>query len=74
LIESSGVFSKKEMDEVLELGYLNALFLMGRSIGIIGHVLDQKRLQQRLYRHPLDDILYLSPPAPSPSKKKRKKR
>ena len=26
-----------------------------------GHYLDQKRLKQGLYRHPWDDISYLSP-------------
>ena len=32
--------------------YLNALFVVARSIGLVGHALDQKRLQQPLYRHP----------------------
>jgi ATP citrate (pro-S)-lyase len=42
----------QEADEVVEIGYLNALFVVARSIGLIGHALDQKRLQQPLYRHP----------------------
>ncbi len=52
-------FSEKEVRELMESGFFNALFALGRSIGIIGHVLDQKRLKTRLYRHPWDDILYL---------------
>jgi ATP citrate (pro-S)-lyase len=35
---------------------LNGLFVLGRSIGFIGHHLDQKRLRAPLYRHPADDI------------------
>ena len=60
LLKSSGRFTQKEMDEVVELGYLNALFLLGRTIGLIGHTLDQKRLKQGLYRQSIDDICYLS--------------
>ncbi|KAJ2036300.1 ATP citrate lyase subunit 1, partial [Coemansia sp. RSA 2337] len=43
------------------IGTLNGLFVLGRSIGFIGHYLDQKRLKQGLYRHPWDDISYLNP-------------
>jgi ATP citrate (pro-S)-lyase len=39
---------------------LNGLFVLGRSIGFIGHYLDQKRLKQPLYRHPWDDISYIN--------------
>ncbi len=35
--------------------------MLGRSIGFIGHYLDQKRLKQGLYRHPWDDISYMIP-------------
>jgi ATP citrate (pro-S)-lyase len=43
---------------VIELGALNALFVLARSIGIIGHIIDQRRMKQPLYRHPWDDVLY----------------
>lgn len=59
LLASSGAFSKKEADEIVEIGYLNALFVVARSIGLIGHALDQKRLGQGLYRHPWEDVLYM---------------
>jgi len=58
---SCGAFSKAEIDEVVRLGYLNGLFALGRSIGLIGHILDQKRLGSRLYRHPAEDIAYIMP-------------
>ena len=40
----------------VQIGVLNGLFVLGRSIGFIGHHLDQKRLRAPLYRHPADDI------------------
>jgi len=63
LMSSCGAFSKEEIDEIVRLGYLNGLFALGRSIGLIGHILDQKRLGARLYRHPTDDIAYMMPSA-----------
>ncbi|MCX6670258.1 MAG: ATP citrate synthase [Methanothrix sp.] len=63
LMSSCGSFSKAEIDEIVRLGYLNGLFALGRSIGLIGHILDQKRLGARLYRHPTDDIAYMMPSA-----------
>lgn len=57
-------FSKEEIDSIVEIGYLNGLFAVARSIGLIGHILDQKRLKQELYRHPQDDILFLAERSP----------
>lgn len=61
MMESSGQFSKDDIDDALESGFFNGLFALGRSIGLIGHAMDQKRLKQRLYRHPWDDILFRLP-------------
>ena len=61
LMGSCGAFTQAEIDEVVKLGYLNGLFALGRSIGLIGHILDQKRLGARLYRHPAEDIAYMMP-------------
>ncbi|KAL3915222.1 MAG: hypothetical protein SGILL_005749, partial [Bacillariaceae sp.] len=60
MLRSCGAFTKVEADEQIENGCLNGLFVLGRSIGFIGHFLDQKRLKQGLYRHPWDDISYLT--------------
>lgn len=65
LLRHSGAFSREEADEYARIGTLNGLFVLGRSIGFIGHYLDQKRLKQGLYRHPWDDISYLNPAAVS---------
>ncbi|KAG0146254.1 hypothetical protein CROQUDRAFT_133224 [Cronartium quercuum f. sp. fusiforme G11] len=56
LLRNSGAFSREEADEYMEIGTLNALFVLGRSIGFIGHHIDQKRLKQGLYRAEQSDI------------------
>lgn len=60
MMRSCGAFKDEEADEIIRNGCLNGLFVLGRSIGFIGHYLDQKRLKQGLYRHPWDDISYLN--------------
>ncbi|OWA50935.1 ATP-citrate synthase [Hypsibius exemplaris] len=61
LFRSSGCFTREEADEYIEIGVLNGIFVLGRSMGFIGHYLDQRRLKQGLYRHPWDDISYVMP-------------
>jgi ATP citrate (pro-S)-lyase len=58
LFSSSGCFTEREAAVNLDSGVLNGLFILARSIGLIGHALDQKRLQQPLYRHPWEAVLY----------------
>lgn len=60
MLMSSGCFTKEEIDSIIDMGCLNALFVIGRSIGIFGHVFDQKRLKQPLYRTPYDEIAYMT--------------
>ncbi|KAI9731404.1 MAG: citrate synthase [Cirrosporium novae-zelandiae] len=61
LLRNCGAFSPEEAEDYLNMGVLNGLFVLGRSIGLIAHYLDQKRLRTGLYRHPWDDITYLLP-------------
>ncbi|XP_011620233.1 ATP-citrate synthase isoform X1 [Takifugu rubripes] len=61
LLRTCGGFTRDEADEFVEIGALNGVFVLGRSMGFIGHYLDQKRLKQGLYRHPWDDISYVLP-------------
>ncbi|KAH9531432.1 hypothetical protein CY35_19G037900 [Sphagnum magellanicum] len=58
LLSSCAMFTQQEIDEIIDIGYLNGLFVLARSIGLIGHTFDQKRLKQPLYRHPWEDVLY----------------
>ncbi len=57
-------YTKEEVKEFVSLGTLNALFVLGRSIGFMGHIMDQKRMKTGLYRHPWDDIAYMMPDKP----------
>jgi len=61
LMKNTGMFTEEDIDEFINMGGLNALFVLGRSIGFMGHAMDQKRQKARLYRHPYDDVLYISP-------------
>ncbi|EPB70022.1 CoA binding domain protein [Ancylostoma ceylanicum] len=61
ILRQSGMFTPAEAQETIEIGALNGLFVLGRSLGFIGHYLDQRRLKQGLYRHPWDDISYIMP-------------
>jgi ATP citrate (pro-S)-lyase len=61
LMRHCGAFTTDEAEDYLRMGVLNGLFVLGRSIGLIAHYLDQKRLRTGLYRHPWDDITYLLP-------------
>ena len=51
-------YSEDEINEFISSGTLNSFFILGRTIGFIGHVLDEKRLAMPMYRHPMSDILY----------------
>jgi len=59
LLRGCGSFSKAEADELVENGVLNGLFVASRTLGLVGHFLDQRRLKQPLYRHPQDDVTYI---------------
>jgi len=52
-------FGNELANEYINMGALNGLFVLGRTIGLMGHYLDQNRLKQPLYRHPWDDIAYM---------------
>ncbi|KAJ7693567.1 hypothetical protein B0H17DRAFT_855325, partial [Mycena rosella] len=55
LLRDRGAFTAEEADKYIKISTLNGLFV-GRSIGFIGHHLDQKRLRTPLYRLPADVI------------------
>ncbi|XP_049851289.1 uncharacterized protein LOC126325839 [Schistocerca gregaria] len=69
LMNSCASFDNEQIEEMIEIGFFNSLFILGRSIGLIGHALDQKRLKQPLYRHPWDDVMYY--PIAEPNTKKK---
>jgi len=50
--------SQKEIQQYIDAGLFNGFFVLARSIGFIGHYLDQQRLNEWLYRTPWEDIHY----------------
>ena len=64
MLRQCGAFSIEEAAQLVDAGCLHGLFVLARSIGLIGHVLDQKKLNQSLYRHPFADIAYIEDTKP----------
>jgi len=60
VMKASKMFSPAEVKQVTSIGYLNGLFLLSRTIGLVGHALDQYRLNQPLYRHQQTDVLFVN--------------
>jgi ATP-citrate lyase alpha-subunit len=52
-------YSKEEIEDVIYSEALNGLFVLGRSIGMMGHIFDQKRQRAGLFRQPYDEILFV---------------
>jgi ATP citrate (pro-S)-lyase len=52
-------FSIEYVEKLLELDILNAFFILGRTIGFIGHHIDQKMLGTDLYRMPQERVGYI---------------
>lgn len=48
----------EEIQKYIEAWIFNGFFILARSIGFIGHIIDQKILNEPLYRSDWNDILY----------------
>lgn len=55
LSEKEG-YTLEQLDELVSTEFFNALFVLSRSVGFIGHFLDQKRLDEGLFRLPEDMV------------------
>ncbi|PIT88853.1 MAG: hypothetical protein COU27_03155 [Candidatus Levybacteria bacterium CG10_big_fil_rev_8_21_14_0_10_36_7] len=49
LSEKEG-YSQKELKKLVDIEFFNALFVLSRSVGFISHFLDQKRIDEGLFR------------------------
>lgn len=56
ILEQAEKVNHREIELLIEADFFNALFVIPRSVGFIAHYLDQKRLDEGLYRLPDDDI------------------
>jgi ATP citrate (pro-S)-lyase len=52
-------YSLKELKELTDVEFFNAFFIIPRSVGFISHFLDQKRLDEGLFRLPREEVAYI---------------
>lgn len=48
-----------EVNRMIEADFFNALFVIPRTVGFVSHYLDQKRLDEGLFRLPDDEVLLI---------------
>lgn len=49
--------SREEIHTLIDAEFFNAIFVLSRSVGLIGHYLDQKKLGEPLFRLPDNQVL-----------------
>lgn len=59
LMEKEGL-SYDDLQRLVDVEFFNALFVLSRSVGFIGHFLDQKRLDEGLFRLGEDQVADVS--------------
>jgi len=55
LMQYEGI-TQEELRELVEIDFFNAFFVIPRTVGFISHYLDQKRLDEGLFRLPDDQV------------------
>ena len=61
-------FSAAELQELLDIEFFNALFVIPRTVGFIAHFMEQKRNDEGLFRLP-DEMLFVRPSSKNMKKK-----
>ena len=59
VLASEEGYSPTELNQLIGADFFNALFVIPRTIGFVSHYLDQKRLDEGLFRLPDDDVLLI---------------
>lgn len=57
ILETEEGYDANELDMLIKADFFNAMFVIPRSVGFVAHYLDQKRLDEGLFRLPDSDIL-----------------
>lgn len=58
ILESELNYDKNQLQELVDIEFFNALFVLSRSVGFTAHYLDQRRHDEGLLRLPNDDVRY----------------
>lgn len=59
ILEQEEGYDSRQLDQLIRADFFNALFVIPRTIGLTAHYLDQKRLDEGLFRLPDDDVLLI---------------
>jgi len=59
LLESELGYSQDQLQELVDIEFFNALFILSRSAGLMAHYLDQRRHDEGLLRLGEDEISYI---------------
>jgi ATP citrate (pro-S)-lyase len=61
LLESELGYSPEQLQELVDIEFFNALFVLSRSAGFAAHYLDQRRHDEGLFRLGDDEVTYIPP-------------
>lgn len=56
LLQEKENYKKEELSELIASGFFNSLFILARSVGFAAHFLEQRRLDEGLFRLPEDSV------------------
>jgi ATP citrate (pro-S)-lyase len=59
LLETELGYTRHQLQELVDIEFFNAIFVLSRSVGFTAHYLDQRRHDEGLFRMSPDDIRYL---------------
>ncbi len=59
LLESELAYTPEQLQELVDIEFFNAIFILGRSTGLMAHYLDQRRHDEGLLRLSDKDITYI---------------
>lgn len=59
ILESELDYDTRQLQELVDIEFFNALFVLSRSVGFTAHYLDQRRHDEGLLRLPNDDVRYI---------------
>jgi ATP citrate (pro-S)-lyase len=59
ILESELGYDQKQLQELVDIEFFNALFVLSRSVGFTAHYLDQRRHDEGLFRLSPDDVRYI---------------
>ena len=60
LLKEKESFNYETLSELVASEFFNALFVLSRSVGFVGHYLDQRRLDEGLFRLPKEEVASLT--------------